>query len=112
MVEVLGSDHALETTSVTQYSGMASVSTQRTSLKPSLLVSLSEQEHNSFYQHENIVSTVTCDDCFLKQMQTKLQMPLISNTDLASTFTSLTSACRKTNFAVTPPATSTAWISR
>jgi hypothetical protein len=57
-----------------------------------------------------IVPSVTCDDCFLKQIQTRLQMPLQSNTDLAKTFTSLTSACGKAGFAATPIASSTAWI--
>ncbi len=56
------------------------------------------------------VTTITCDDCFLKQMQTRLQMPLLSNSDMAKTFTSLTSACKKTGFAVTPIASSTAWV--
>ncbi|KAH7081116.1 hypothetical protein BKA63DRAFT_201695 [Paraphoma chrysanthemicola] len=37
-------------------------------------------------------------------------MPLRSESDLAKTFTALTSSCKKTGFAVTPAATSTAWI--
>ncbi|OAL43398.1 hypothetical protein IQ07DRAFT_524422 [Pyrenochaeta sp. DS3sAY3a] len=61
-------------------------------------------------QTKSAASTVTCDDCFLKQIQTRLQMPLQSNSDLAKTFTSLTSVCKKTGLAVTPIATSTAWI--
>lgn len=59
---------------------------------------------------KSAVATATCDDCFLKQIQTRLQMPLQSNPDLASTFKSLTSACKKTGFAVTPVATTTSWI--
>jgi hypothetical protein len=37
-------------------------------------------------------------------------MPLLSNSDMAKTYTSLTSACGKTGFAVTPMVTSTAWV--
>ncbi|RYN19897.1 hypothetical protein AA0119_g7532 [Alternaria tenuissima] len=61
-------------------------------------------------QTKSAVATIKCDDCFLKQMQTRLQMPLLSNSDMAKTFTSLTSACKKTGFAVTPIAASTAWV--
>ncbi|KAF2733509.1 hypothetical protein EJ04DRAFT_439015, partial [Polyplosphaeria fusca] len=61
-------------------------------------------------QTKSAVSTVTCDDCFLKSMQTQLQMPLSSNPDLATTFTSLTKKCSKTGFSVTPPATTTLWV--
>ncbi|PVH93332.1 carbohydrate-binding module family 50 protein, partial [Periconia macrospinosa] len=59
-----------------------------------------------------IPSSVTCNDCFLKQIQTQLQMPLSSNPDLASTFTSLTNQCSKTGFVVTPPATTTQFITK
>ncbi|KAH7392283.1 hypothetical protein DE146DRAFT_634435 [Phaeosphaeria sp. MPI-PUGE-AT-0046c] len=60
-------------------------------------------------QTKSPASTATCDDCFLKQIQTRLQMPLKSDPDLAKTFTSLTKQCSKTGYAVTTPA-STQWI--
>ncbi len=49
--------------------------------------------------------SVTCGDCFLSAIQTRLNMPLASNSELASSFSSLTSACSKTGFKVTNPAT-------
>jgi len=63
-------------------------------------------------QTKSAAATATCDDCFLKRMQTQLQMPLLSNSDMATTFTSLTKQCSKTGFAVTPPATTTQWITK
>jgi hypothetical protein len=61
-------------------------------------------------QTKTPASTASCDDCFLKQIQTQLQMPLKSNSDLARTFTSLTKQCVKTGFAVITPSPSTQWI--
>ncbi|ORY01576.1 hypothetical protein BCR34DRAFT_636895, partial [Clohesyomyces aquaticus] len=61
-------------------------------------------------QTKSAISTVTCDDCFLKRIQTQLQMSLLSDPYMATTFTSLTKQCSKTGFAVTPPATTTPWI--
>jgi LysM repeat protein len=63
-------------------------------------------------QTKSAVSTVTCDDCFLKAMQTQLQMPLLSNPDMATTFTSLTKKCSKTGFSVTSTDTKTQWVIR
>ncbi|ORY04390.1 hypothetical protein BCR34DRAFT_57224 [Clohesyomyces aquaticus] len=65
---------------------------------------------NNQSKTKSSIATITCDDCFLNEIQTKLQMPLYSNSDLATTFTSLTSTCKKTGFSVTPIATKTSWV--
>jgi LysM repeat protein len=63
-------------------------------------------------QTKSAATTATCDECLLKRMQTQLQMPLLSNPDLATTFTSLTKKCSKTGFAVTTPAVTTQYVTK
>ncbi|TDZ32582.1 LysM domain-containing protein [Colletotrichum spinosum] len=51
--------------------------------------------------------TLACDKCFLSSIALRIQQPLASDELMASKFSSLTSSCGSTTFAITTPATTT-----
>ncbi|KAL2757508.1 carbohydrate-binding module family 50 protein [Sodiomyces alcalophilus JCM 7366] len=56
-------------------------------------------------------STVFCNDCFLSSMKFQLEQPLGAEPAFETVFSSLTSSCGSSGFAVTTPA-STTWATR
>ncbi|KAK4097652.1 carbohydrate-binding module family 50 protein [Parathielavia hyrcaniae] len=63
----------------------------------------------------NQLSTATaapnlmCNACAISLIKTQLEMPLVSNADVASGFASITASC-KTSVSITPPGTATQWV--
>jgi hypothetical protein len=56
------------------------------------------------------VPSLTCEECFLGGLQTRLEMPLMSSAELSSIFDSLTKACTKTNFSLSAVPTATSFV--
>ncbi|KAG7291439.1 hypothetical protein NEMBOFW57_001458 [Staphylotrichum longicolle] len=54
-------------------------------------------------------SDLMCNACAISVIKTQLEMPLVSNADVASGFARLTASC-KTSVKITPPGTATQWI--
>ncbi|KAK3319601.1 hypothetical protein B0T19DRAFT_467189 [Cercophora scortea] len=54
-------------------------------------------------------STLMCDGCMLSMFKTQIKMPLLSNADLSTAFSRLTSSCKVTTLKVTAPGTATQW---
>lgn len=50
-----------------------------------------------------------CNSCVVSALQTSLELPLASNSEVASSFSSITSSCKVSGLTITKPA-STAWV--